>query len=80
MMRKRVLIYDLHHKDSNDYKELYKLLDQFKAVRLNESAYIITTDLSQQTIIKEIRKTIKEDDSFYFVSVDINNKLFCLKV
>ena len=79
-MRKRLIVYDLHHKDVNSYKDLYKLLDEFKSEMLNESAYIINSDLNQDQIIKKIRDAIEKDDNFYFVSVDVNNKLFCKKI
>ena len=79
-MRKRVIAYDLHHKETNDYKDLYELFDQMNGTQLSESVYGIETSLNQDEIEKKLKMCIEKDDIVYFVSVDSDNKLFWKKI
>ena len=78
---KRIITYDLKHADRDDYQMLYDLFDELNGIQLTESTYVINTELSQQEIIKKIKKVIYEDDTVYYISVDSkSNTLFYIKI
>lgn len=79
-MKKRVIAYDLHHKDTNDYEDLYKVLEEFNGIQLSESVYGIKTDKSQNEIEKALIDCVEDDDTIHFISVNENNELFWKKI
>ena len=78
---KRIITYDLANKDSNDYSELYEVLDELGREDITESTCWINTSLSQKAIVDKIKKVIDENDLVYFISVDSETKeLFVNKI
>ena len=77
----RIITYDLRYADTDDYEDLYAVLEELNGKKLTESTYVINTSLNQQTIIKKIKDVIYPDDVVYYVSVDFeSNKLFYKKI
>lgn len=79
-MKKRVIAYDLHHKDTNDYEELYETLEDLNGKQLSESVYGIETDKSQKEIEEAIVSCVEDDDTIHFISVNDKNELFWKKI
>lgn len=78
---KRIIHYDLHHKDTDDYQDLYDTLVKLNGKKITESVYWIDTNLSQKDIVKKLKDTIQKDDKVYYISVDSKtNELFCYKI
>lgn len=77
---KRIIHYDLKHKDTDDYQDLYDALDEMNKEMITESVYWIDTELSQKDIYKKIIEAIHTDDEVFFISTDVDKKLFCEKI
>ena len=76
----RVITYDLHHKDTSDYKDLYEVFKKLGGKQLTESSYVINTPKTQKEIVAMIKNVIYKDDIVYYISVDTNHNLFYSKI
>lgn len=77
----RIITYDLHHKDTSDYEDLYEVFKTLNSKQLTESSYVINTSLKQKEIIEMIQKVIYSDDKVYYISVDgETGKIFYTKI
>ena len=77
----RIITYDLKHKSSSDYADLYAVFKRLNGKQLTESSYVIDTNMVQKDIIGLIKKVVFSDDKIYYISVDSKtNKLFYSKI
>ena len=76
----RIITYDLHHKETTNYEELYEVFKKLNGKQLTESSYVINTSLVQKEIVAMIKNVIFKDDKVYYISVDINHKLYYSKI
>ena len=77
----RIITYDLKHKSSSDYADLYSVFKKLNGKQLTESSYVIDTNLAQKEIISLIKKAVYSDDKIYYISVDSKtSKLFYNKI
>ena len=73
----RIITYDLKHGSPDDYRDLYKVLQDLNGKQLTESTYVIDTPLSQKEIAEKLKKAIYHGDVLYYISVESEtHKLF----
>ena len=62
-MYKRFLTYDLNYGSSEDYQDLYDLLDQYQAKQITESTYQIETSEDWGTFKTKILNVTHQGDN-----------------
>lgn len=60
---KRYITYDLNFADTDDYQDLYSLLDKYNAHKITESTYEIETNDDWQTFKSKFIKATKTGDN-----------------
>lgn len=77
----RIITYDLKHKGSSNYSDLYQVFDKLNGKQLTESSYVIDSTKTQKEIMSLIKAAIYPDDKVYYVSVDsTTHKIFYVKI
>lgn len=73
-MYTRFLTYDLNYGSSEDYKDLYDLLDEYHAKQITESTYQIVTNENWQTFKTKFFKVTHQGDNVKAI-VRADNKM-----
>ena len=61
-MYTRFLTYDLKYADTDDYKDLYDLIEQYKSQKITESTYKIETNEEWDTFKNKFQKVTRSGD------------------
>jgi|GEM_PF-2194167 len=62
-MYTRFLTYDLNNGSSDDYQDLYDLMDEYQAKQITESTYQIVTNENWKTFKTRILKVTHQGDN-----------------
>ena len=71
-MYTRFLTYDLNNGSSDDYQELYDLMDEYQAKQITESTYEISTDENWQTFKTKLFKATHQGDNVKVIVLSEN--------
>jgi hypothetical protein len=66
-MYHRLLTYDLKDGSSEDYLDLYELLDNYTAIKLTESSYFIKTNDDYDTFRNKVLKATSSGDIVFAI-------------
>lgn len=76
----RIITYDLSYADPDDYRDLYKLLEQYKAEQITESTYKIVTSDSWDDFKSKFYEVTKAGDNVKVIVLNKNNKMRVWKI
>lgn len=71
MIMRKIVCYDLHDADANEYNDLYiRLKNSYNGYRITESAFVVFSNLSNKEILNDLYD-ICEDKNISLIVADL---------